>query len=293
MSDRSQVIEQLTAAFPNLSPQLRQAARYVLDRPEEVAINSMRRVAADAEVAPSTMLRLAKALGHEGYEAFRQPFRDAARRGDGGFSDRADLLQSLIAEGGGGELMGRMAAATLDNVEEVLTATRPDTYRRAADIINSAERAWVLGVGGAYGVAHYFTYVGGMVLPHLRLPRAHAAALVDSLFDLTPRDAVVAITFAPYTRETVRAFAHARARKAKTIAITDSRASPLARNADVMILAPTSSPQFFPSYTAATAAVETLLAFMVSAGDKRLIQKLAELEAFRNAMGVYAGDDGE
>jgi len=287
MSKNGNVIEQLTAAFPDLSPQLKQAARYVLDAPAEVAINSMRRVAVNADVAPSTMLRLAKALGYDSYEAFRQPFRESMRdRGGDSFGDRAEWLQSLAATGGGA-LMGGMAEATLGNVEQAFKTTPPKTFAKAAKIIRDADRAWVLGVGGAYGVAHYFTYVGGMALQNLRLPRVHASALVDNLIDVGKRDAVMAISFAPYTRETVGAVAYARERGVKVVAVTDSLASPLAQGAHAVLLAAAASPQYFPSYTAATAVVETLLAFIASAGDRALVKKLADIESFRQRMGVY------
>ena len=292
MHRNGNVIERLAAAFPTLSPQLKQAARYVLDAPAEVAINSMRRVAAHADVAPSTMLRLAKALGFESYEAFRQPFRESLReRGGGSFGDRAEWLQSLAVTGGGA-LLGGMAEATLGNVEQAFKTTPPATFARAAKILRDADRAWVLGVGGAFGVAHYFAYGGGMALQNLRLPRVHAPALVDNLMDVGRRDAVMAISFAPYTRETVEAVAFARERRVKLVAVTDSLASPLAQGADAVMLAAAGSPQFFPSYTAATAVVETLLAFIASGSDRGLVKKLAEIESFRQRMGVYL-DDGD
>ncbi|NNF78676.1 MAG: MurR/RpiR family transcriptional regulator, partial [Rhizobiales bacterium] len=48
------LIDRLSENYPQLSPQLRLAAKHVLDQPEDVALKSMRSVAADAGVAPST-----------------------------------------------------------------------------------------------------------------------------------------------------------------------------------------------------------------------------------------------
>ena len=79
MNDFAAVTGRIEAAFPDLSPRLRQAARYVIDRPDEVALSSMRRVAAGAGVHPSTMVRLARALAFPGYGALREPFRQHLR----------------------------------------------------------------------------------------------------------------------------------------------------------------------------------------------------------------------
>jgi DNA-binding MurR/RpiR family transcriptional regulator len=48
--------ELLEARFPTRSPQLQRAARYVLEHPEEIALNSMRTIAAKGGVTPSPIV---------------------------------------------------------------------------------------------------------------------------------------------------------------------------------------------------------------------------------------------
>ena len=55
------ILADLQLVFPKLSPQLRQAAQYLIDRPDEIAFTSMRQLAERAEVQPATMVRLAQA----------------------------------------------------------------------------------------------------------------------------------------------------------------------------------------------------------------------------------------
>jgi len=88
----------------------------------------------------------------------------------------------------------------------------------------------------------------------------------------------------------VRAVAFAHERGARVIAVSNSRSSPLARNASGLLLVPTESPQFFPSYTAAMAVLETLVAFIVAGGDKRTVAKIADVEKFRFGANIYWDD---
>ena len=292
MSDLQSLIDRLTADYPSLSPQLRQAAKFVLDMPTEVAINSMRRVAAEADVAPSTMLRLAKAIGFASYDAFRTPFQEALRgRGDG-FGDRAKWLQSMAEHSERGALLSGMARAGIDNVESVFQVNALETFVNAAKLIRSARQAFVVGAAGAYGFAHYFHYVGRMALPNLRLASVDAGSLMDDLVDLGPSDAVIALTMRPYTSATVRAAAFARERGARVIAISNSRSSPLAKGAACLLVIPTESPQFFPSYTAAVAVLETLVAFIVADGDRGTVAKIADVERFRHSADIYWDESG-
>ncbi len=291
-SDLQSVIDRLAADYPELSPQLRQAAKFVLDSPAEVAIKSMRRVAALAGVAPSTMLRLAKAMDFASYEAFRKPFQEAMRERGAGFGDRAKWLQEMDGHSDSGALLSSMVRADIANVETAFRTNKLKAFVKAANLIRSARQAYVVGAGGAYGFAHYFHYIGRMALPNLRMASTHAGSLIDDLVDLGPSDTVIAVTMRPYTSATVHAAAFARKRGARVIAISDSRSSPLVRGAACTLLIPTQSPQFFPSYTAAVAVLETLAALIVSGGDKRTVAKIADVEQFRYGVGIYWDESG-
>ena len=61
----------ISERYQSLPPKLKLAARHVLDSPKDIAIQSMRSVAADAKLQPAAMLRLARELGFDSYEAFR------------------------------------------------------------------------------------------------------------------------------------------------------------------------------------------------------------------------------
>src|SRR5262245_6328017 len=93
------IIAELQRALSSLSPRIRVAARYLLDHPAEIALSSMRQLAQSAKVPPNTLVRLAQALGFEGFEEFRQPFREAMRRGAESIPDRARSLQNLSRAG--------------------------------------------------------------------------------------------------------------------------------------------------------------------------------------------------
>ena len=79
----------IVEAFDALSPRLKTAARYVLDRPDDVALLSMREQARHAGVPPATMTRLAQRLGLEGYEQVRALYAGAVRSGALGFAGKA------------------------------------------------------------------------------------------------------------------------------------------------------------------------------------------------------------
>ena len=89
-----QLLGRLTSELGSLTPEVRKAATFVLENPNEVGVSSIREIASAADVKPNTLVRMARVLGFDGYEDFREPFRDEIRRGSASFPDRARWLQS-------------------------------------------------------------------------------------------------------------------------------------------------------------------------------------------------------
>src|ERR1700739_1344981 len=87
--DRGPLTEQIIKTFDHMPAQLQAGARYVLDRPRDVALLSMREQARQAGVQPATMTRLAQRLGMERYDEGRELYAAAVRDGELGFADKA------------------------------------------------------------------------------------------------------------------------------------------------------------------------------------------------------------
>jgi DNA-binding MurR/RpiR family transcriptional regulator len=94
------------------------------------------------------------------------------------------------------------------------------------------------------------------------------------------RDCLLAMTFQPYRRDTLAAVQRAKQVGAKVIGITDSSASTLCREADLGLVSPTHTPQFFHSNSAVTALLESLCALLVVRGGKAASDAV---EAFHSA----------
>lgn len=286
-TDRRALVDWLTKAFPGLSPQVRQAARHVLESPQDVALKSMRRLAADADVPPSTMVRLAKAAGFASYDEFRKVFQDAVRTAGTDLVARAQWLQRLPAGDRASQVMGGMANAIIGNVEAAFRDNASAALADVAESLRLASRVFVVGVGGMHPIAAYLYYVLRMALPDVRLAQPAMATMIDELTEVADTDAVIVLSVAPYAAETVRTAEFAVARQAKLIALTDSRASPIAPLAASLIIVPTATPQFFPSQSAVIAVLETVIALIVSHGDKGVLERIDRVDRHRRQQGVY------
>ena len=135
MTRLSSFNSRLKAGFEDLSPQLKEAARWVIDHPTDVALLSMREQARRAGIAPATLTRLAQRLGLRGYDGVRKLFADAVRQRPDSYRDRAEeLLVRRDSEGDPALVQDIFASLT----QHLQTLSMPESVGRftaAADIV--------------------------------------------------------------------------------------------------------------------------------------------------------------
>jgi DNA-binding MurR/RpiR family transcriptional regulator len=280
LQSQEEIVERLLSEFDDLPGQLQLCARYLIDHPHEVGLQSMRTLAANAEVQPNSFVRLARHLGFEGYDALRERFRDFVRGGLGSSPDRVRWLQQLDRKGGSAAIFGSMAEACLENTEKMFAQQSVAELQKAVDLMIASRRVFVLGLGLAYPLAYNFWYVARMGFDHFILTPRHGSLPMDDMIRMDERDCLVAMTFQPYRRDTLAAVQRARKTGAKIIGITDSSAASLCREADIGLVSPTHTPQFFHSNSAVTALLESLCALLVVRGGDAASKSV---EAFHQA----------
>ncbi len=284
---QEEVAELLLAEFDQLPAQLQLCARYLIDHPHEVGLQSMRTLAASAEVHPNSFVRLARHLGFDGYDALRERFRDFVRAGIGSSPDRVNWLRELDRKGGSAAVFGSMAEACLDNVEKMFARQSVKELERAVDWMIDARRVYVLGLGLAYPLAYNFWYVARMGFDHFILSPRHGSLPSDDLIRMDEHDCLLALTFQPYRRDTLAAVQQAKEKGARIIGVTDSSAATLCREADLGLVAPTHTPQFFQSNAAVAALLETLCALLVVRGGDAASAAVEAFHAARWEENVY------
>ncbi len=285
------ILDRLAEELPDLTPEARKAATYVLENPRDVGVSTVREIAEAANVKPNTVVRMARQVGFEGYEDFRVPFRDAIRRGAADFPDRARWLQDIRRSDDLGGLYADIVQDVLRNIEETFSGVSADHLKAAATDVWNSRTVFVLGVGINNSNARNFTYLAstGMVRFHA-IPNAGSTP-VDDLAWADKNDILIAITCKPYRREVVEAVRIAKEQGLKVVALSDSPASPIIRDADHGFIVSVDTPQFFPSSVSIIALLETLLSFVIAVASDEIVERVETFHKRRHQLGLYEGDD--
>ncbi|HEV3422669.1 MAG TPA: MurR/RpiR family transcriptional regulator [Paraburkholderia sp.] len=273
----------IRARFSELSPQFQMGAAFLLDHPDEVAVSSMRKVAERAQVQPASLVRLSQQLGFPGWNELRDLFVARVRTRPEPLASRA---RSLVKANAKDVLAHDLLAAQQHNLD-VTAAHNARVTVEAARLLRRAPHVHVAGFRSCYAVAFGLVYGYRLFRSSVSLLTGEAGTLEMQLRTIERDSATIVISFAPYSVEAARAAEAALEKGSKLIAITDSAVSPIALNADKVLIFSHESPSFFPSLVAATAIAESLVAHLLALEGADAVAQLEIAERSLHAKGAY------
>lgn len=269
-----------------LSPELLRAARWLEANPREAAFHSMRECARRAGLAPATFTRLARALGHDGFDALKLRFQQAlAPESTVGFTARAQALQASAQHDAA--WLEALNEAQYANAASVCGLNTSVQLESAAAAMLKARRVCFLGLRASHGLAFHLYYTYRLIASNGELLQDMGGTLFDLLARMGPQDLLVAISLAPYTRQTVLAVEQAARQGVPVLALTDSSLSPLTKVAVQTLLFRAESASYFHSMVGALALAEALAAAVAVRGGKKVLSHLESVQQQLVSQGAY------
>jgi DNA-binding MurR/RpiR family transcriptional regulator len=256
-----------------LSPQLRRAARFVVDNPGEVATRSLRHVAQEADIPAPTFSRLARAIGYDNYDALKDHCRAdlLSRRLE--LPDAALSLKGIEVET---FTLPKHVAASVKGIETLLRDIGPAELSEIARLLANARRVVLIGEMRARAFVDYATYLSDMSVDGWTVIGRGTVSLAAETRDLGSKDAAIVVTMKPYSRRSIETARFVADMGTPVIALTDSQLSPVAGLAKHLLVASANSPQFFPSYVITTLLIETLVGMVVAEKGDDAQRRIAE-----------------
>ena len=285
--DQGPLTGRIVAAFDAMPAQLQAAARYVLDRPSDVALLSMREQARQAGVQPATMTRLAKRLGLDGYEAVRAMYAETIRNAGPGFSRKAGAQVASQRRKGDRALAAEMVASLNAHIARLAEPAALDRLAAAAAKLAAARRIYCVGLRACHPVAWHLHYVLSLVGERTVLLDSVAGTGRDPIRAAGASDVLFAVSIAPYARTTVDTARYAHAQGVPVVALTDSELSPLAALASETIFVGTDCPSFFHTMAPAFVTAEILGALVAGRSGIKALDALRRTEEQLAAFNVH------
>ena len=216
--------------YPSFSKQLQKIARFTLEYPNELALDTVASVARRASVPPSSLVRFAQALGYDGYTEMQQVFRTHLVDRSQSYKERIESLRKehASAVGGAGSILADFTEEGIQSLQLLRDETQIRDLQQAARLLAGADDIFVVAQRRAYPVAFYLSYALGRLDRPAYLLDGAGGVLEQQAKLATTGDVLLAISFPPYSPDVADLVAERAAAGVDVIAVTDSAVSPIA-----------------------------------------------------------------
>lgn len=234
------LLKRISLEYEQLSRQLKLIARYVEQHRDHIGLDGIQDIAGQCGVQPSAVVRFAKHFGFSGFSEMQKVFRDVLSQQIAPSRNYKARIREVIESGdhalSSSEIAAEFLGGAIAGMQELANSQDARAFDRAVDLLAATESIWVAGSRRSFPVAAYLDYALQHADKRIQLVTALGSMHEGQLRSVRPGDVLIAVSFAPYAEETLTTVRAALARRAQLIAITDSRMSPIARDATATLL---------------------------------------------------------
>ncbi|MEN5282393.1 MurR/RpiR family transcriptional regulator [Serratia marcescens] len=263
-----QVVNAITQRYSQLSNRHQQAARYITQNPNIVALESINAIAAKCGMHPSVLVRFAQVFGYTGFKQMQSVFQTRLATAAPGYNERITALESDLRkndEKGSLGFLQNLVIRDIATLQELLNNITERDLDETARLLKDAEIIYIIGQLRSEPVALLLRYLLTMLNRRVVLLDASGGLAPQMASNMRENDVLIAIAFRHYAKEVIVIADDAGDRGIPVIAISDSQLSPLAKNVKVLFTIPEEEYSFSRSLAAPVCLAQSIAMALAAA----------------------------
>jgi len=226
--------------YDSLSKRLKQIARYILDEPNTVALETLSVVAQRCGVPPSSIVRFSQAFGFEGASQMQRLFRDGllSLNAPLEYGERIRQFNQVVNDqqiNTPTQVLAEFIQGNIMALQHLDGSIDQEQLAQAVDLIAKADTVYVAGFRRSFPVAAYLAYSLHQVDKRTVFIDAVGGMTQQQIHGITDQDLLLEVSYFPYAEEAVHLIDTAAEHGGKILSITDSPLSPIARSASLVL----------------------------------------------------------
>jgi len=230
----------ILASYESLSKRLQQIARYVLDEPNAVALETLAVLSERIGVQPSAIVRFAKSFGFDGATQMQRLFRDGLLAGAAslGYGERVrEFAQNVDGKkvGDPGQVLAEFVEGNVLALQNLGAMVSREQLAQAVQLLEQAKTVYVAGFRRSFPVAAYLAYSLHQVDKKTVFVDSLGGMARQQIHGIGRDDLLIAVSYHPYAEEAVHVIDAAVDAHCRVLSISDSLVSPVAKPATLVL----------------------------------------------------------
>jgi len=269
------ILDQISTTYDELTPSQQRVAQYIYNNASQALLLNSSQIAKTANVSEATVTRFVGNLGFSGFSEFK---REIARQVLEDFSTPKRLAESAESLEGRENVFSGILKGDIENIRSLSTKISDQLFEEAVHRLCAAKSIYVLGLRSSYALAFYLAFDLRFFLDKVMLVKPGIGDIPEQVIGARKGDVLVVISFKRYTRESFNIAEKIKKKGAFVLAITNSELSPIAKLADVTLIASTEIPTYIESYTAPMSLINALITEIALRKKDKAMSALNKLE---------------
>ncbi len=224
--------ERIKFKLTSLTESQKVIANYIVENPQNFALSSIRELEKELNTSKSTIVRLAQALGYEGFYQLKSEFLKGIRHE----LDPINRYKTFLFEPSKDlDYLKLIAAETINNINSTLILIDKEQYDKTINLLKNANHVYTIGLGISSYLAEIASYLFNRVSIKSNCMTNGGLTFTEQIINLTKNDVIFAFSFPPYSEETIQAASYANEKKIKVISVTDKVTSEILHYSDVSL----------------------------------------------------------
>ncbi len=259
-------------------------ANYIMNSYDKAAFMTASKLGKTVNVSESTVVRFAVELGYDGYPSMQKALQEMIR-------NKLTSVQRIEVANdrfGNQEILSMVLQSDIEKIRTTLDEVDKTAFQGAVDSILAAKNIYILGVRSSAAIATFLSFYFNLMFDNVKhIHTSSNAEMFEQMIRIDKDDVVIGISFPRYSSRTVKAMKFAYDRGATVIALTDSLAAPIARNATHTLIAMSDMVSLVDSLVAPLSVVNALIVACSYRKEETISKTFANLEEIWDEYGVY------
>jgi DNA-binding MurR/RpiR family transcriptional regulator len=287
MNRYERIKDKIQQNFNKLPKNQKKIAEFYLDNFDRIPFLTINDISEATHSSVASIVRFAQRIGFTGFSEFRdeiaEDLQNHLKMKDAFplFAEKKNIEDDVLTA---------VANQDIKNINETLSLTDKKNFNKAVKLIAEAERVFTAGLGISNLLAQIVSYQLVQIGKFAGAFDHNHSNFLEQTFLLNKSDVIVAISFPPYSKETIETVKLAKKRNIKVVSITDKQTSPLAQYSEAALVVSSKNLLYTNSFAAISVminAIATQCALMDKPKSMRRLKEFDEATEILNDVTDY------
>ncbi|MET3290287.1 UNVERIFIED_CONTAM: DNA-binding MurR/RpiR family transcriptional regulator [Brevibacillus sp. OAP136] len=288
---KANVKERIRTHFAGLTASQRMISRFVLDKPNLIAVHTAKKIGELTNTSESTVIRFSYALGYSGYGEMQEEIRRALLISDQ-LRGPIEKHQEASGERVTSENFVQQALETdIAYIQQALANADVALFRKAIELIMSVDKIVVVGFRWCHIPATWLSNALNTLKGDTHLYQGAIGNADYLITEHSKKWLVIALSFPRHPAETIAFVKAAKTVGAQVLAITEGELSPISAEADVMLKVTTPQPVATNGMPTLFSILNALVEGVMAAGGDEITHRLQQYDEISSTFYSFTGDE--